>query len=592
MSTFKRLFLCACALAVSLLPAVVAAAEKPLRYVMYLQPNRPEPDVKQVGGKEVQRWRNRRVIEVPAGAVAALARLEGFAFLALLDDGSETSAPKYIIPEKKAGSAGTTAITTPPTWDSGEYSYDGAGNITSIGADTFRYDEAQRLVSATVAGVASSYKYDSFGNQIERNIGGAVISAAATDSNHLIGPQYDLSGNQLTLNDVRYSYDAANMVTARHLAAPQRYIYTADDERIGTSTADTEWEWTIRDFSGKVLSRFGASGTEAPWEWLESYHYRDGPVASAVKLEERSAWEQAYQIGRSFHLDHLGTTRLITNGKREKISLHDYHPFGKEQTRFNQERVDWGYHDIEPSKYTGHERDFVQSTDSNIHDYLDYMHARYYSPALGRFLSVDPVLNVKRHLQRPQGWNRYAYVENNPINNTDPTGRCTVTSGWFTTCLQAAQMVGEGLYNAAANSGIGKIFRGAESGDMQLAMEGQAQLTHEILTGLIITSMMPSEGSATVSTTEQGEAWVATRAIQKSGERFFGKAAKGSENFRVERMKDGTSKFSYDTPGRVSGSKAPYEKTVDATGKVVEVKKTTYDPQGNIVHTKDKLLRE
>jgi hypothetical protein len=49
------------------------------------------------------------------------------------------------------------------------------------------------------------------------------------------------------------------------------------------------------------------------------------------------------------------------------------------------------------------------------------MHARYYSAALGRFLCVDP---VKSDPKQPQSWNRYAYVTNNPMNQTDPSGKC------------------------------------------------------------------------------------------------------------------------------------------------------------------------
>lgn len=50
------------------------------------------------------------------------------------------------------------------------------------------------------------------------------------------------------------------------------------------------------------------------------------------------------------------------------------------------------------------------------------MHARYYSPVLGRFVSVDPVI-TKSAMRSPQLWNRYAYVGNNPIRFTDPTGK-------------------------------------------------------------------------------------------------------------------------------------------------------------------------
>jgi hypothetical protein len=42
---------------------------------------------------------------------------------------------------------------------------------------------------------------------------------------------------------------------------------------------------------------------------------------------------------------------------------------------------------------------------------------------LAGFLSVDPVLDLKRTLPEPQRWNRYTYVVNNPINRIDPDGR-------------------------------------------------------------------------------------------------------------------------------------------------------------------------
>ena len=53
----------------------------------------------------------------------------------------------------------------------------------------------------------------------------------------------------------------------------------------------------------------------------------------------------------------------------------------------------------------------------------DYMHARYYSPNLGRFLSVDPIRSGR--VGSSQSWNRYSYSLNNPIVFLDPNGKET-----------------------------------------------------------------------------------------------------------------------------------------------------------------------
>jgi RHS repeat-associated protein len=63
--------------------------------------------------------------------------------------------------------------------------------------------------------------------------------------------------------------------------------------------------------------------------------------------------------------------------------------------------------------YTGH----VNDPDTG----LVYMQARYYDPGTGRFLSVDP---VEPSAGNPFNFSRYAYANNNPVSNTDPTGQC------------------------------------------------------------------------------------------------------------------------------------------------------------------------
>jgi RHS repeat-associated protein len=51
---------------------------------------------------------------------------------------------------------------------------------------------------------------------------------------------------------------------------------------------------------------------------------------------------------------------------------------------------------------------------------LNYMHARYQSPYLGRFLTVDPVESGMP--SKPQSWHKYAYALNNPVAYVDPDG--------------------------------------------------------------------------------------------------------------------------------------------------------------------------
>ena len=65
-------------------------------------------------------------------------------------------------------------------------------------------------------------------------------------------------------------------------------------------------------------------------------------------------------------------------------------------------------------KFTGHERDEEAGMT------LDYMNARTYDPALGRFLQIDP-LAEKFPSSSP-----YVYALNNPVRLVDPDGRAAV----------------------------------------------------------------------------------------------------------------------------------------------------------------------
>jgi len=108
-----------------------------------------------------------------------------------------------------------------------------------------------------------------------------------------------------------------------------------------------------------------------------------------------------------YHLDHLGSPRILTDAAGVRVQGQHFLPFGEEAP------VEAG---LNSRKFTGHERDSETG--------LDYMMARYYEAPLGRFLSVDPVNGAPRN---PQSWNRYSYVNNNPLNLVDPNGRDDVT---------------------------------------------------------------------------------------------------------------------------------------------------------------------
>jgi hypothetical protein len=56
----------------------------------------------------------------------------------------------------------------------------------------------------------------------------------------------------------------------------------------------------------------------------------------------------------------------------------------------------------------------------------------------GRFLSVDPEMDLAKMMTNPQIWNRYTYVLSNPLRYTDPDGREHVQEPGFTKPLSAA----------------------------------------------------------------------------------------------------------------------------------------------------------
>ncbi len=71
--------------------------------------------------------------------------------------------------------------------------------------------------------------------------------------------------------------------------------------------------------------------------------------------------------------------------------------------------------------------------------------------------------------------------------------------------------------------------------------------------------------------------------------RYERKLPAGAEETEVTRLADGSVQFSTKVPGRVPGSYAAYTKIVDSSGTTIGYTKTTYGPDGKVIHVKDKM---
>ncbi|HYC87784.1 MAG TPA: RHS repeat-associated core domain-containing protein [Thermoanaerobaculia bacterium] len=307
-------------------------------------------------------------------------------------------------------------------WNAGPYTYDARGSVSSIGAETYSYDRVNRLVHATLSGGNEAYEYDANGNLtkfIGRGVQQTVPLNAST--NRLTAPntQYDEAGNLTRWVDPRdgsdavRDYDPFNLLTHNRGAGQGKiYLYDASDERVavydyGSGTALRQ-TWSVRGVGNMVLRDFTrvtpASGP-AVWSWRDNIFRGTALLAQAFGAAA-SAGEVLHA-----HVDHLGSVRRLSNGAGAPVDNQEFFPFGEEVNPLPDENR---------FKFTGHERD----SGTKLHGTLDSMHARYYVPTLGRFLSMDP---GEPDWNDPQTWNRYAYVRNNPVSRIDPDGRVDQT---------------------------------------------------------------------------------------------------------------------------------------------------------------------
>jgi len=279
-------------------------------------------------------------------------------------------------------------------------------NLSNNRTQTYTYDEMNRTKTALTQGTSGSscwgldYSYDIYANLTTVSLDAGRPACtwttlnAGVDTNNRItntGFSYDAAGNVLSDGSFNYTWDAESELKT---AAGVTYTYDGDGRRVQKSSGKLYWYGA----TGDILDESDASGNIT-----DEFVFFGGKRIARRNISSGNIY---YYLA-----DHLGTARMIVQaGQTSACYDADFDPFGGEHIVANSCPQNY--------KFTGKERD----TETNLDDF----EARYYSSQFGRFHSADwsaiPAPVPYADLGNPQTLNLYAYVKNNPMNLTDPTG--------------------------------------------------------------------------------------------------------------------------------------------------------------------------
>jgi len=305
------------------------------------------------------------------------------------------------------------------------------------------YDSLNRLddASETSNGTQTwrqDFSYDRYGNRnfVEPNTSFAGFDKLCNSNTELcatlrrqLNPGIN-SGNNNRMNSGQdYTYDSAgNTLTD---ANGQTFIYDGENKQV-----------EVRNSSNAAIGKYWYDGDglrvkkEVPGTGEVTIFVYD---AAGKQIAEYSTVVASANDAKVAYLtaDHLGSPRINTDVTGAVTSRHDYHPFGEEIAATGSRSTSGYVGDAVRKQFTGYERD----TETG----LDFAQARTYGKNLGRYYSVDPykiVAEVQqqkdakkakkmldRYISKPTRWNRYIYVQNNPLIFVDPSGEVEVLTG-------------------------------------------------------------------------------------------------------------------------------------------------------------------
>lgn len=301
------------------------------------------------------------------------------------------------------------------------YWYDRLGNLT-VRSDhaqeqheSFVYDELNRLTCAVNKTVTNkTYTYDSIGNLTTKSDVGTYTYGQNTAGPHAVTQTagtvngvytYDANGNLLNGGGRYQTYYSFNNVkrVGKGSTVHSTFLYNPDRQRMRQIAVNGSVT-TTTVYVGQRYEQM-TEGTV-----IDSHHYLyAGEQRIGVLVKKNDATSTL----RYFHKDHLGSVEVITAGSTGQVLERlSYDPHGK---RRNVNRTDDPANTLSSA---------ITSRGFTDHEHLDgvdliHMNGRVYHPILGRFLSPDPNVQFP---DSTQGWNRYSYVDNNPLSYTDPSG--------------------------------------------------------------------------------------------------------------------------------------------------------------------------
>ncbi len=319
-----------------------------------------------------------------------------------------------------------------------EYSFDGLGNLYSrtrhtlkngtIGqSEDFKYDELNRLTHINNVLEAS---YFANGNiNWKRHVGNYCYNAAKPHAVSGIG------SSGCTTQSYQYD-DNGNMTSGRD----RTIVYAHFDKptRITSSNGDqTTFAYGTNRSRYKRITTEAVEGTNVT---TTTYYIgnievesKSNSTVAVIRRNLPGAVELLRDNGSSdisfLHQDHLGSIDTITDkdgniqqklyfnawGKKTIIASNNMLDSLQDYTTLSLSQV----LNITKRGFTGHE--------SVDHADIIHMNGRIYDPTLGRFLQADPLIQAPKN---SQSYNRYAYVINNPLSLTDPSGFSFFSKLW------------------------------------------------------------------------------------------------------------------------------------------------------------------